>query len=190
MRCSCSTGREPRWPSIPPEGTPAQRSSSAATTLTTTATRQQASHLIDNAYRGNGWVTDQAFQAWHDADDVYFDRVTRIDVPRWATGRVVLVGDAASSVSLFGEGSSNAILGAKTLADAINATPTTPPSHSRRISAPTSGSPVEPVRRAADRAAAGAQDTAWDRAAQHRPAGFRSTPLNHTPTASQPVSAI
>ena len=107
-------------------GTQAQPSSSAATTHTTTATQRQASHLIENAYRGNGWITDQALQAWHDADDVYFDRITRIDVPRWATGRVVLVGDAASCVSLFGEGSSNAILGAKTLADAINATPTRP----------------------------------------------------------------
>lgn len=41
------------------------------------------------------------------------------DVPRWNTGRVVLLGDAASCISLFGEGSSSAIVGAKTLADAI-----------------------------------------------------------------------
>ena len=87
---------------------------------------EQASRLIENAYRGSGWVTDLALQAWHDADDVYFDRVTTIKVADWATGRVVLVGDAASCVSLFGEGSSNAILGAKTLADAINATPHDP----------------------------------------------------------------
>jgi 2-polyprenyl-6-methoxyphenol hydroxylase-like FAD-dependent oxidoreductase len=87
---------------------------------------ERASHLIENAYRGSGWITDRALQAWHDADDTYFDRVTRMNVPAWATGRVVLVGDASSCVSLFGEGSSNAILGAKTLADAINATPHDP----------------------------------------------------------------
>ena len=85
-----------------------------------------ASHLIDDAYRGGGWIVDRALKAWYDADEVYFDQITRIDVPRWTIGRVVLVGDAATSVSLFGEGSSNAILGARTLAAAINATPHDP----------------------------------------------------------------
>jgi 2-polyprenyl-6-methoxyphenol hydroxylase-like FAD-dependent oxidoreductase len=86
----------------------------------------RAGHLIEDAYREGGWITGQALQAWRAAGDVYFDRVTRLAVPEWASGRIVLVGDAASCVSLFGEGSSNAILGAKTLADAINATPRDP----------------------------------------------------------------
>jgi 2-polyprenyl-6-methoxyphenol hydroxylase-like FAD-dependent oxidoreductase len=46
-----------------------------------------------------------------------------VDVPQWTAGRVVLLGDAASCISLFGEGSSSAIVGAKTLADAIAAHP-------------------------------------------------------------------
>jgi 2-polyprenyl-6-methoxyphenol hydroxylase-like FAD-dependent oxidoreductase len=46
-----------------------------------------------------------------------------VDVPQWTAGRVVLLGDAASCISLFGEGSSSAIVGAKTLADSIAAHP-------------------------------------------------------------------
>ncbi len=44
-------------------------------------------------------------------------------LPNWSTGRVTLLGDAASCVSLFGEGSSLAIAGAATLADALATSP-------------------------------------------------------------------
>jgi 2-polyprenyl-6-methoxyphenol hydroxylase-like FAD-dependent oxidoreductase len=50
------------------------------------------------------------------ADDLYFDAVSRVVLPSWSVGRVVLLGDAAASVSLFGDGSSMAIAGARTLA--------------------------------------------------------------------------
>lgn len=52
-------------------------------------------------------------------DDLYFDAVSTVALPTWSTGRVVLVGDAAASVSLFGDGSSLAIAGARTLATAL-----------------------------------------------------------------------
>ncbi|MFL6087054.1 MAG: hypothetical protein ACJ74F_28415, partial [Mycobacterium sp.] len=45
--------------------------------------------------------------------------VSRIQVPTWSRGRVGLVGDAASCVSLFGDGSSLAMTGAFTLAEAL-----------------------------------------------------------------------
>jgi 2-polyprenyl-6-methoxyphenol hydroxylase-like FAD-dependent oxidoreductase len=54
------------------------------------------------------------------ADDLYFDSVSRIQVPTWSRGRIGLVGDAASCVSLFGDGSSLAMTGAFTLADSLN----------------------------------------------------------------------
>ena len=79
--------------------------------------------LVADAYAGQGWVTDQAVAEWLTADDVYFDAVTRIDLPSWTRGRISLLGDAANCISLLGEGSSNAIVGAKTLADALAAHP-------------------------------------------------------------------
>lgn len=79
----------------------------------------QGKRLVDSTYAGGGWLTEQALQEWGAAQERYFDAVTRVDVPQWSSGRVVLLGDAASCISLFGEGSSSAIVGAKTLAEAI-----------------------------------------------------------------------
>jgi 2-polyprenyl-6-methoxyphenol hydroxylase-like FAD-dependent oxidoreductase len=79
--------------------------------------------LVKDAYSGGGWVTDRAVAEWLVADDVYFDEVTRIVIRSWTRGRVTLLGDAASCISLLGEGSSNAIVAAKTLSDALAAHP-------------------------------------------------------------------
>ncbi|WP_394554765.1 FAD-dependent monooxygenase [Agromyces sp. MMS24-JH15] len=110
----------------------------------------RATVLIEGAYRGREWLTERALAAWHTASDTYFDEVTRISVPRWSTGRIALVGDAAGCVSVFGEGSSNAMLGARTLADAICAAPTDPAdafaayerTHRRRSARSGAGAPV------------------------------------------------
>jgi 2-polyprenyl-6-methoxyphenol hydroxylase-like FAD-dependent oxidoreductase len=56
----------------------------------------------------------------------YFDSVSRIRLDTWSHGRIVLVGDAASCVSLLGEGSSMAITAAATLAQALVTEPTDP----------------------------------------------------------------
>jgi 2-polyprenyl-6-methoxyphenol hydroxylase-like FAD-dependent oxidoreductase len=45
--------------------------------------------------------------------------VTTVSLKRWSRGRIALVGDAASSLSLFGDGSSSAMVGASTLADVL-----------------------------------------------------------------------
>jgi 2-polyprenyl-6-methoxyphenol hydroxylase-like FAD-dependent oxidoreductase len=57
------------------------------------------------------------------ADDLYFDSVSRVRLPAWSQGRIALLGDAASCLSLFGNGSSLAITGAATLARALDAAP-------------------------------------------------------------------
>jgi 2-polyprenyl-6-methoxyphenol hydroxylase-like FAD-dependent oxidoreductase len=57
------------------------------------------------------------------ADDLYFDSVSRVRLPSWSQGRIALLGDAASCMSLFGNGSSLAITGAATLARALDDTP-------------------------------------------------------------------
>jgi 2-polyprenyl-6-methoxyphenol hydroxylase-like FAD-dependent oxidoreductase len=51
------------------------------------------------------------------ADDLFFDTVSQIHMPRWSSGRVALVGDAAHAPSfLSGQGSSLALVGAYVLA--------------------------------------------------------------------------
>ena len=56
-------------------------------------------------------------------DDLYFDSISQVRLPAWSRGRVTLLGDAASCVSLFGDGSSLAMIGAATLAEALAANP-------------------------------------------------------------------
>ncbi|MDN5914354.1 MAG: FAD-dependent oxidoreductase [Pseudonocardia sp.] len=75
--------------------------------------------LLDDAYRGMGWRVPELLDRARTADDLWFDTVSRVRLPRWSRGRTVLVGDAASCVSLLGEGSSLAIAGAATLAGAL-----------------------------------------------------------------------
>jgi len=60
------------------------------------------------------------------AQDLYFDTVSQVRLPSWSSGRVTLLGDAASCVSLFGDGPSMAMMGAATLAGALAETPTDP----------------------------------------------------------------
>ena len=79
--------------------------------------------LLKEVYRGVGWRTEELLSAYLATDDVYFDSISRIRVPTWSRGRVTLLGDAASCVSLFGDGSSSAMEGAATLAAALGESP-------------------------------------------------------------------
>jgi 2-polyprenyl-6-methoxyphenol hydroxylase-like FAD-dependent oxidoreductase len=87
--------------------------------------RDTARHkrIVADAYAGAGWRVPQLLDRLRDADDVYFDAVSKVVLPTWTTGRVTLVGDAASCVSLLGDGSSLAMAGAHTLAEALAAGP-------------------------------------------------------------------
>jgi 2-polyprenyl-6-methoxyphenol hydroxylase-like FAD-dependent oxidoreductase len=56
------------------------------------------------------------------ASDIYLDRVSQIEMPAWSNGRTVLVGDAASCVSLLaGEGTGLAMVHAYILAAELRA---------------------------------------------------------------------
>lgn len=83
--------------------------------------RDSAQHkrMIAVAYTGDGWRVPELLEEVRDTDDLYFDAVSQVRIPKWSNGRVVVLGDAASSVSLFGEGSSLAMIGAMNLADAL-----------------------------------------------------------------------
>jgi 2-polyprenyl-6-methoxyphenol hydroxylase-like FAD-dependent oxidoreductase len=80
----------------------------------------QHKRLLCDAYAGAGWRVPELLDRVRAADDLYFDSVSRIQVPTWSRGRIGLVGDAASCVSLFGDGSSLAMTGAFTLADSLS----------------------------------------------------------------------
>jgi 2-polyprenyl-6-methoxyphenol hydroxylase-like FAD-dependent oxidoreductase len=80
----------------------------------------QHRRILAEAYAGErGWRVPELLSRACQTDDLYFDGVSKVALTSWSAGRVVLVGDAAASVSLFGDGSSMAIVGARTLATAL-----------------------------------------------------------------------
>lgn len=87
--------------------------------------RDTAAHkrLITDRYADDAWRVPELLEAVGTADDLYFDAVSQVRLPQWSAGRVALLGDAASCVSLFGDGSTLAIVGAHTLAEELAATP-------------------------------------------------------------------
>jgi 2-polyprenyl-6-methoxyphenol hydroxylase-like FAD-dependent oxidoreductase len=82
--------------------------------------RAQQRRMVHEHFDGLGWKVP-ALLDYVDADDeFYFDKINQIRMPAWSKGRVVLVGDAGYCVSpVAGMGGSTAILGAATLADAL-----------------------------------------------------------------------
>ena len=81
--------------------------------------REAGAMLLRHVYAGAGWRVPELLGTYLTAGDTYFDAVSRVRVPAWTRGRVTLLGDAASSVSIFGEGSSSAIAGAAALARSL-----------------------------------------------------------------------
>jgi 2-polyprenyl-6-methoxyphenol hydroxylase-like FAD-dependent oxidoreductase len=56
----------------------------------------------------------------NDPASAYFDRISQVVTPRWSTGRIVLLGDAAWCVTLFaGHGAALALAGADQLGTAL-----------------------------------------------------------------------
>ncbi|RJL35556.1 FAD-dependent monooxygenase [Bailinhaonella thermotolerans] len=88
--------------------------------------------LLAAAFADVGWRAPELLDRVRAADDLFFDSVSEVALPRWSAGRVALLGDAASCVSLFGDGSSLAIAGAHTLARELAATPRDPAAAFRR----------------------------------------------------------
>ncbi|MGR6321145.1 FAD-dependent monooxygenase [Micromonospora soli] len=76
--------------------------------------RQKA--LIGDAFAGLGWHVPRLLAGLRDAPEVYFDAIARVRVPRWHSGRAVLLGDAAWGVTLGGMGVGTGLVGAYVLA--------------------------------------------------------------------------
>ncbi|MFI5897894.1 FAD-dependent monooxygenase [Actinoplanes sp. NPDC051513] len=84
--------------------------------------RDTAAHkkmLLDAYGKDRLWRVPEFLDRARASDDLYFDSVSRVVLPSWSRGRITLLGDAAASVSLFGDGSSMAMAGARTLAGAL-----------------------------------------------------------------------
>ncbi len=80
-----------------------------------------ARRALRQVFGGDGWECPAILAALDRAEDLYFDRVSQVKVDRWSAGRVALIGDAASCVSLLaGEGTGLAMLQAYVLAGELN----------------------------------------------------------------------
>ncbi len=78
--------------------------------------------LVEAVFADAGWEVPGMLAAMRTADDLFFDVVSQIRMPRWSDGRVALVGDAAYAPSfLTGQGSSLALVGAYMLAGSLAA---------------------------------------------------------------------
>jgi 2-polyprenyl-6-methoxyphenol hydroxylase-like FAD-dependent oxidoreductase len=77
--------------------------------------------LLIETYAGDGWHVPALLERVRTSRDLYLDSVSKVVLSSWSRGRVALVGDAGSCVSLFGDGSTLAIAGAHTLARSLAA---------------------------------------------------------------------
>lgn len=75
--------------------------------------------LLRELYASTGWRAGEFLEVLDGVEDLYFARVRRVDAEPWWRGRVALLGDAASSLTILGEGSSMALLGARALDRAL-----------------------------------------------------------------------
>jgi 2-polyprenyl-6-methoxyphenol hydroxylase-like FAD-dependent oxidoreductase len=82
---------------------------------------EQHKKIVIDTFTGLRWHVPRLLGALGDAQDVYFDSISRVTVPRWSSGRVVLLGDAAWGVTLGGMGVGTGIVGAYVLAGELAA---------------------------------------------------------------------
>lgn len=78
--------------------------------------------MLRDRFANAGWECGSILAALDDCDDLYFDRVSQIRMDGWTRGRIALVGDAASCISLMGgQGSAIAMTAAYVLAGELAA---------------------------------------------------------------------
>lgn len=101
----CATFLVHRTPGLPSDASPA---------ATLRALRAAYGHL--------GWIVPELLERAATTSSLYFDAVSQVEMPEWSRGRVVLLGDACSCVSLLaGQGASMAVAGGYVLAEELDA---------------------------------------------------------------------
>lgn len=84
--------------------------------------REAALQELRGIYANMGWIVDELLQEASGLPGMYFDDVSQIEMPRWSSGRVTLLGDACQCVSLLaGQGASMAMAAAYILAGELDA---------------------------------------------------------------------
>ncbi|CAN3982312.1 FAD-dependent monooxygenase [Kitasatospora purpeofusca] len=83
--------------------------------------QEQQKAIIARAFAGTGWEVPRLLASLAEADDLYFDSISRADVPNWSAGRVALVGDAACGATIGGMGTGTGIVAAYVLAGELAA---------------------------------------------------------------------
>lgn len=86
------------------------------------ATISNQKEMLWRRFRTSGWECPQILAALENVSDLYFDRVSQIELRgAWAHGRVALVGDAAFCISLLGgQGAALAMAAAYILAGELH----------------------------------------------------------------------
>ena len=84
--------------------------------------KSEQKDLLRSAFGHLGWAVPRFLEALQDADDLYFDALSQVEMPRWSAGRVALIGDAAHCPApASGQGTSLALVGAYVLAGELAA---------------------------------------------------------------------
>jgi 2-polyprenyl-6-methoxyphenol hydroxylase-like FAD-dependent oxidoreductase len=87
--------------------------------LSKTTVAQQMEYWA-NLFKDGGWESERLIRGMMEADDFFMYEIAQVKMERWSTGRVVLIGDAASCPSpISGQGSNVAVVQAYTLAAMI-----------------------------------------------------------------------
>lgn len=79
--------------------------------------------LLEAAFAGLPWRVRELLDTLPAAQDLYFDSISRADVPAWSTGRIALVGDAACGATIGGMGTGTGIVAAYVLATELARSP-------------------------------------------------------------------
>ncbi|KQV24015.1 MULTISPECIES: FAD-dependent monooxygenase [unclassified Kitasatospora] len=72
--------------------------------------------LIAEHFAGIGWHVPGMLESLRAAPELYFDSISRADVPVWSQGRIALVGDAACGATIGGMGTGTGVVAAYVLA--------------------------------------------------------------------------
>lgn len=77
--------------------------------------------LMREAFHGAGWIAERMLKDFPENEPIFFDSTLQIMMPSWSKGRVALLGDAASCLTLLaGQGSHLAMAEAYVLATELD----------------------------------------------------------------------